>query len=216
MLRSQDTFRLKLESTNLPKGAGASSNMSDGILQSRLDAVSALVREHRNQVPNSQPPADFSEAPAPPESSSAAVSTDNHARDRSRSRDRSADPPPSRSRDRSADPPPVRSSECGSEPEEVESSEYENLADCGCCCAGMRNRHLGPTGSQARRCVCPLCGHRAVDGGRGCHRRVRIHPRTSPYVLCRTCGHTCLAILRIHGVDVESHRTLSRFQVRDT
>ena len=99
--------------------------------------------------------------------------------------------------------------------EEVE--EHGDLPECVCGCS--EHSELVPFSSSLflvaadciHRCVCPLCGDRATGGGRRCHKRVRVHPSTGPYVLCQTCGDTCLAILRIHAYE-ETQRVLLHHQ----
>ena len=66
---------------------------------------------------------------------------------------------------------------------------------CGCMCRNVRARELGPRNRLAVRCSCPFCGHRASDGGQGCHRRTVGDPTGGSLWICRDCSAHCLTLL---------------------
>ena len=70
---------------------------------------------------------------------------------------------------------------------------------CYCDCHDAPHRDLFPpesAGPHVRRCQCPMCGHRSVEGGQGCHIRVGVAPRSRGLVLCTNCTPFCLRFLR--------------------
>ena len=67
---------------------------------------------------------------------------------------------------------------------------------CRCGCHSTRAEGLGPRSTLARRCSCPMCGHRSVEQGHGCHNRVEIPVDFTGVVLCPRCCHFCMAFLR--------------------
>ena len=134
-------------------------------------------------------------------SSGGLISPPRGARDRSRSRDCGfeADPRASSPHAPSAGRPPRGASSSSS-------IETDEGIHCGCHCHMLRGHRLGFRRGRCRRCACPLCGHRVVDGGNGCHKRVPVGRRTPRFVLCTTCGPTCLGILRREGAELEEGR----------
>ena len=67
---------------------------------------------------------------------------------------------------------------------------------CGCDCHGAPNHRLGPRGGHTRRCCCPMCGHRSVERGHGCHVRVPVDRNFNGCVICLRCRNFCLGLLR--------------------
>ena len=70
---------------------------------------------------------------------------------------------------------------------------------CYCDCQDAPHRNLfPPEGAEphVRRCQCPMCGHRSVEGGQGCHVRVGVAPRSRGLVICTNCSSFCLRFLR--------------------
>ena len=75
---------------------------------------------------------------------------------------------------------------------------------CGCNCRDVTWRDLGPTGRWSQRCRCPMCGHRSIEGGSGCHRRLLVWQPGCESVLCPVCATHCIEVLRKEDV----HRAL--------
>ena len=67
---------------------------------------------------------------------------------------------------------------------------------CRCNCHWTSNEGLGPRSRLARRCCCPMCGHRSVEHGQGCHVRLEIPLDFTGLILCPRCRHFCMAFLR--------------------
>ena len=66
---------------------------------------------------------------------------------------------------------------------------------CGCECATLSARHLGPRNEHIVRCRCPYCGHRPSDRGQGCHRRTAMEHAHGELWICRHCAGYCLGII---------------------
>ena len=67
---------------------------------------------------------------------------------------------------------------------------------CDCPCRNIPDRHLGPFEPLGQRCACPMCGHRLIHGGHGCHFRVEVTQRIQGAVLCENCRRFCIRVLR--------------------
>ena len=67
---------------------------------------------------------------------------------------------------------------------------------CHCSCASTPAQALGPRSRLTRRCNCPMCGHRSVEQGHGCHIRMEIPLDFTGLVICPHCDDFCMAFLR--------------------
>ena len=67
---------------------------------------------------------------------------------------------------------------------------------CPCDCQRAPAGTLGPRSRRARRCCCPMCGHRRVERGHGCHVRMEVGREFRGVVICTNCRDFCLDFLR--------------------
>lgn len=65
---------------------------------------------------------------------------------------------------------------------------------CNCRCTQTPASSLGPHNGQ--RCSCPMCGHRSIHHGHGCHFRISVRRGARGVVLCDQCQVFCLTVLR--------------------
>ena len=69
-------------------------------------------------------------------------------------------------------------------------------AVCNCPCINVDRGQLGPREPDGQRCSCPMCGHRSIHRGHGCHFRVPVRRDALGAVLCPYCERFCIYVLR--------------------
>ena len=86
------------------------------------------------------------------------------------------------------------------------SDDPDYWAPCNCPCRDTlrSNGWLGI----GRRCACPMCGHRSIDDGHGCHFRVSGSRHVRGSVLCGNCEPFCLRVLRWADRHYEANRRI--------
>ena len=67
---------------------------------------------------------------------------------------------------------------------------------CRCDCHNAPRESLGPHRRRMRRCSCPMCGHRSVEQGNGCHMRLEVPRHFHGLVICPRCRNFCMTFLR--------------------
>ena len=85
---------------------------------------------------------------------------------------------------------------------------------CPCRCEFAPNHHLGPRSLYARRCCCPMCGHRSVETGEGCHNRVEVPRGFSGLIICSRCADFCMSFLRWGDILYDRTGGLASLQLR--
>ena len=90
------------------------------------------------------------------------------------------------------------------------SDDPDYWAPCNCPCRDTLRSHgwLGPREPLGRRCACPMCGHRSIDEGHGCHFRVSARRHMRGSVLCGHCEPFCLRVLRWADRHYEANRRI--------
>ena len=71
-----------------------------------------------------------------------------------------------------------------------------------------------PSSLHARRCCCPMCGHRSVETGEGCHNRVEVPRGFSGLIICSRCADFCMSFLRWGDILYDRTGGLASLQLR--
>ena len=71
-----------------------------------------------------------------------------------------------------------------------------------------------PSSLHARRCCCPMCGHRSVETGEGCHNRVEVPRGFGGLIICSRCADFCMSFLRWGDILYDRTGGLASLQLR--